>query len=179
MIKSSSVFAFLVCASVAAAQPRPDFSGTWVVADTSTSRPSVAAAGDAAFRRGDMGSGWGSPLTIAQHPDSLVVEYTVFSAYDLQPPLHLVYALNGAETRNTVMISHAESVQRCKTAWQGSTLVITTLHPVPNLGRERVATAEVRQSLTLSSPTSLVVETTRVGILGGPTTMTRTNYTRK
>jgi hypothetical protein len=171
--------ALLFSAGVAAAQQRPDFSGTWVLADTSGARSSVAATGDAGFRRGDMGSGWGSPLTISQRPDSLIVEYTVFSAYDLQPPLHFGYALDGSETRNAVMVSHAESVQRCKVAWRGDTMIITTLHPVPDLGRERVAVAEVRQALTLSSPRSLVVETTRVGILGGPTTTTRTTYTRR
>ena len=175
--------AFAIALSVfsvlAGAQPRPDFSGTWIVADSSGATPSVAATGDAAFRRGDMGSGWGSPLTVTQRPDSLIVQYTVFSTYDLQPPLRLAYALDGSETRNTVMISHAESVQRCKIAWQGSTLIITTLHPVPNLGRERVSVAEVRQALTLASPTSLIVETTRVGILGGPTTTTKTTYGRR
>src|SRR5262245_21655228 len=64
------------------AQQRPDFSGTWAVSDSAEVRPSVAATGDASFRTGNMGSGWGSPLKISQRGDSLIVEYTVFSSYD-------------------------------------------------------------------------------------------------
>ena len=38
---------------------------------------------------GDMGSGWGSTITIAQDATRLSVEYAIFSRYDLQPPLTL------------------------------------------------------------------------------------------
>lgn len=165
----------------AGAQQRPDFSGEWTRADSVADGRSVAATGDASFRRGDMGSGWGSPITIAQQPDRLTVEYAYFSTYDLQPRLRFVYALDGSESRNSVMIGHAESEQRSRVAWDGSTLVITTMHPVPSAAATwgRTAVAEVRQALTLQSPTSLVVETTRMGILGGPTTTTRAVYTKR
>src|SRR5262245_48758448 len=83
-----------------AAQTRPDLSGIWVVVDSA--RPSVATVGDAAFRVGDMGSGWGTPLTIAQRTDSLIIEYVLFSNYDLQPPVRTAHAMSGAESRNTL-----------------------------------------------------------------------------
>ena len=99
-----------ICASRADAQARPDFSGAWIrAADSAAARPTVAATGDAAFRVGDMGSGWGSPLKVAQQPNRLTVEYDVFSAYDLQPPMRLVYALDDTPSVNTVMIGHATS----------------------------------------------------------------------
>jgi hypothetical protein len=166
-------------AIAAGAQQRPNFSGSWTLVDSSGVRPSVAATGDAAFRTGDMGSGWGSPLTITQRADSLIVEYTVYTAYDLQPPIRLACALDGSESRNVVMIGHAESTQRCRVAWQDSSLVVTTAHPLPSFGNGQPGVIEVRQALTLVSPTSLIVQTTRAGVLGGPATTTRTVYIRR
>jgi hypothetical protein len=120
-----------------------------------------------------MGSGWGSPLTIKQDANQLVVEYAFFGTYDLQPPLRFAYALDGTESRNTIMLSHAESVLRSRTTWRDSSLVIATLYPVPSgLG----GAAEVRQALTLASPGVLVVETTRSGVAGTDATVLRTTY---
>jgi hypothetical protein len=158
---------------------RPDFSGTWVAADSAGARPSVAATGDASFRMGTMGSGWGSPLTITQRADSLIVQYQVFSTYDLQPPLRLAYALDGSTTSNAVMIGHSEEVQRGSVVWQGNTLIVTTVHPLPALGAQTPRTVEVRQALSLESPTSLIVETTRPGILGGASSTTKATFTKR
>jgi hypothetical protein len=160
-----TVAAFLALPCVVEAQVRPDFSGDWTRVDSAEQR-SVAAVGDAAFRVGNMGSGWGSPLSLRQEGNRLVVEYTQFSTYDLQPRLRFVYALDGSESRNAVNIGHAEEVLRSRTTWRDNTLVITTIYPAPT------GTTEVRQALTLESPTSLIVETTR-----GSTT-TRTVYRR-
>ena len=76
--------------------------------------------------RGDMGSGWGSTLTITQDARQLVVEQALFSRYDLQPPLRFVYALDGSETRNTVMMGHATQVRTSRATWDGAALRITT-----------------------------------------------------
>jgi len=163
------------------AQEHPNFSGDWLraVDSASSGGRSVATAGDASFRRGDMGSGWGASLTLTQRADSLIVEYDFFSAYDLQPRVRLAYALDGSESRNGVMIGHAESAQWARLTWQGNTLVITTMSPGPKGADGRAVTAEVRHALTLDSPGSLGVDVTRVGVLGGPTTTTRTVYNRK
>jgi hypothetical protein len=40
--------------------------------------------------RGDMGSGWESPLTIAQDANRLTVEGAFFAHSDMQPPLKFV-----------------------------------------------------------------------------------------
>jgi hypothetical protein len=82
--------------SVAVAQ-RPSFAGRWVAA------PDSVASG-ASPATGSPGSGWGTPLTIAQDSTRLTVEYSFFSRYDLQPPLQFTYALDGTETKNVVMM---------------------------------------------------------------------------
>jgi hypothetical protein len=160
------------------AQTRPDFTGVWQRSDTGAAR-SVATAGDVRFRTGDMGSGWGAPLTISRRGDSLIVEFPQFDAYDLQPPLRYAYTMNGGESHNVVMIGHAPSEQRATVAWRGDTLVITTHIPLPPEVGGRGAMAEVRQALSLPSATSLTIETTRVGVRGGATTALRTAYTKR
>lgn len=165
------------------AQGRPDFSGRW------TSDPDPAAApagrqggagggqrGGGAGRAGDMGSGWGSPITIAQTATQLTVEYVFFARGDLQPPLKFVYALDGSESRNTVMMGRGMQVQRSKAAWSGDSLVITTIHTFEDPSSRTPATVEVKQTLTLDPSGTLVVETMRGGALGGPATTTRTEY---
>lgn len=173
--RASIVFAWLLsAATLAGAQSVPDFSGEWVRMDSAAERGSVAAVGDAAFRTGTMGSGWGSPLILRQAAGRLVVEYAFFSTYDLQAPIRLVYALDGSESRNAIMIGHAESVLRSRAMWRGDTLVITTEYPAPAGANDAV----VRQSLSLASPTSLLVETTR-GLTSASQTVSRTTYTKR
>ena len=156
--------ALLICVLIggafatASAQARPDFSGEWVRADSAEQR-SVATVGDGAFRVGTMGSGWGSPLTLRQAANRLQVEYTFFGTYDLQPRLSFTFALDGSESRNSVMIGHTASMLRSRTSWRGDTLVITTQFPAPAGATEAV----VRHTLTRESPTSLVIEATRGG----------------
>jgi hypothetical protein len=156
--------AVVVATATSASAQRPDFSGDWVqVIDTAATRPTTAASGDAAFRRGDMGSGWGSSLSISQSPDHLIVDYSFFSTYDLQPRLRFTYAMDGSESRNTVMISHAGSEQRSRVSWSGDSLVITTTFPAPPGSDERPRTSTVRRLLSLDANGTLVIDTMREG----------------
>lgn len=123
-----------------------------------------------------MGSGWGSTITIAQDATRLTVEYAFFARGDMQPPLRFAYALDGSESRNSVMMGRGIQMQISKTAWDGDKLVITTTHSLVDPSSGKPATATVTQTLSLESPASLVVETTRTGVLGGPTTSARTVY---
>ncbi|MEK7401874.1 MAG: hypothetical protein AABZ80_05870 [Gemmatimonadota bacterium] len=163
------------------AQQRPDLSGDWTRAVDSASAGgrTVAVTGDASFRRGDMGSGWGASLVVRQRADSLILEYDFFSAYDLQPRVRLAYAMDGSESRNSVMIGHAASGQRARLTWQGNAVVITTSHPEPRSADGWASETEVRHTLTLESPNTLVVEVARAGVPGGAATTTRTVYIRK
>ena len=169
--------ALLVAAS-ASAQGRPDLGGEWVRVD-SAARPIVAAAGDASFPVGDMGSGWDSPLTIRFTADSLVIDFVHFSAYDLQPRVRYAYALDGSESRNTIMLGHYAAAQRSRVTFEGGAVVIETIHRGPADPGTRPAEYRVRQALTLTSPTTLSVETTRLapGATGG--NVVRTTWRRR
>ena len=172
--------------TLAGAQTRPDFSGRW----TSDPEPAAApAAGPGGVpgapgqrgaggrgRSGDMGSGWGSPITITQDAAKLTVEYVFFARGDMQPPLRFTYALDGSDTKNSVMMGRGIQTQVSKTAWDGNRLVITTVHTFTNPETGKPLSIDVKQTLSLDSPTSLVVETTRAGVLGGPATSVKTVY---
>jgi len=163
----------------------PSFTGRW----TSDPAPATGAppgqpgaarggapGGAAAGGRGDMGSGWGSPITITQDPAKLTVEYAFFARGDMQPPLRFVYALDGSATTNTVMMGRGIQTQTSKAAWSGDRLTITTTHTFADPATGKPTPFEVKQTLWLESPTSLVVETTRAGVMGGAATTTRTVY---
>jgi len=154
----------------------PDFSGQWTADAAAPAAAPLATGTPAPPARGDMGSGWGSPLTITQDARQLVVEQPLFSRYDLQSPLRFVYALDGSETRNTVMTGHTTQVRRSRTAWAGQSLRITTIYPAVDPASGQAFITEVTHTLSLESPATLVIEVTRGGALGGLATTTRTIY---
>jgi len=125
-----------------------------------------------------MGSGWGSNITVTQDATGLTVEYIFFARGDMQPPLKFVYALDGSETRNSVMMGRGIQVQTSRTAWDGDKLIITTTHAFANPETGRPMTSEVKHTLSLESGT-LIVEVTRKGVLGGPPSTTRTAYRKQ
>lgn len=152
---------------------QPSFAGRWALA------PDSARSGRGAVT-GNPGSGWGTPLTITEGDTRLTVSYPFFSRYDMQPPLKFTYALDGSETRNTVMVGEGVLEQFSHAAWNGASLVITTIHVVANpAGAGDSLRVEVTQRLSLESPARLIVETTRAGVLGGLPTTTRTVYTKQ
>jgi hypothetical protein len=157
----------------AMAQPRPDFSGRWSGEPAPAGDGQRGASGE---RIGNMGSGWGSNITITQTVERMTVEYMFFARGDMQPPLRFVFALDGAETKNSVMMGRGNQTQTSKTAWEGDKLVITTTQSFDLPGTDQPLTSEVKQTLALESPTSLIIETTRSGVLGGPSSTTRTVY---
>ena len=161
-------------AATVMAQAKPDFSGRWTSEqEAKTTEPGSA---PPAARAGDMGSGWGTNPTITQTADRLTVEYMFFARGDMQPPLKFVYALDGTETKNSVMLGRGIQMQTSKSAWEGAKLIITTTHTFENPTNGQPMKSEVKQTLTLASPTSLIVETTRGGVLGGSAATTRTVY---
>ena len=170
----------VLSALVGSAQTRTDFSGRWTTDPDPAASPAGARQGGppAAGRggRGDMGSGWGPTITISQSAGSLTVEYAFFARGDMQPPLKFIYALDGSASKNSVMMGRGLQAQVSTTAWDGAKLVITTVHTFPDPETNKLVTTEVKQTLSLESPTSLVVETTRAGVLGGPSTTTRSVY---
>jgi len=174
------------CAAVAMQQAKPDFSGRWTTdpdpaapppaATTGRAGAPPAAGGQRGGRSGDMGSGWGSTIAITQDGARLTVEYAFFSRGDMQPPLKFVYNLDGSETKNSVMMGRGIQGQISKTAWEGDRLAITTVHTFPDPAGGKPTMVDVKQVLSLESPTSLIVETTRTTPLGGSAKTTRTVY---
>jgi hypothetical protein len=159
------------------AQPPADFSGRWTLeAPSIATTAAVPGTPAAAAAPGDMGSGWGSTITIAQDGTRLTVEYVFFSRYELQPPLKFVYPLDGSVARNTLMMGRGEQTESSKAHWDGQTLVITTTFDVVDRAAGKPFTAELTRKLWLESPATLIVEVTRAGVLGGPASTTRSVY---
>ena len=78
------------------------------------------------------------------------------------------------------MLGNGVQEQFSPAAWSGATLVITTVHVMPNpSGAGGSLRVEVTQRLSLESPTRLIAETTRAGVLGGPPSTTRSVYTKQ
>ena len=158
--------------ALGATQATPDLSGQWA---TEADAPTAPSGGPPPQSRGDAGSGWGSPITITQDGRRFVVEYAPFTRYDMQRPLRLEYALDGAETRNAVMIGHNAEPSRSRARWIGTVLEITTSHEARHPVSGKPLTTEVIQRLSLASPGELVVETTRT-VAGAAPVTTRTIY---
>lgn len=164
-----AVIALGVLASESNAQQRPDFSGEW------TEQRAAAQGGGGGGPVGDMGSGWGRAFAVAQDAGLLTVQYDYFVRGDLQPPLRFRYALDGSASRNTVMLGRGIQERSSTAAWRGDTLAITTVFHTAEPDLPAGTRVELRRRLWLDGP-SLVVEATRTGVLGGPTTTTRTVY---
>lgn len=184
MATRTVVTAFVIALAAllpAGAQARPDFSGRWSAeapAPTLSARDAAAERGRPTARAVELGSGWGRTITIMQDARTLTVQWPIFTSYDMQPPLTFVYALNGSESVNTVMMGRGVQRQRSTATWTDSSLVIKTVYAFTDPSTGRDLPAEVRQTLTLASPTSLAVETVRGPALGGPPSTTRTVYTK-
>ena len=173
----AALWLIAVLPAVVPAQPPADFSGRWTLdAPAIASSPAVPGTPAAAAAPGDMGSGWGATITIAQDASRLTVEYAVFSRYDLQPPLTFKYPLDGSVGRNAVMMGRGEQIESSRAQWSGQTLIIVTTFDVADRGVGKPLTAEITRKLWLESPTTLVVEVTRAGVLGGPASTTRSVY---
>jgi hypothetical protein len=152
----------------------PDFSGHWIAETPAAQKPEPGTPAPAP--RGDMGSGWGTPITITQTPTELVVEHPLFSRYDLQPPLRFVYRLDEKESRNTLMAGHETQTRVSRSAWEGQTLVIVTSYPGIDPDSGKPFTTMVTQRVSLASPTQLIIEAVRSGVLGGRETRSRTVF---
>jgi hypothetical protein len=131
-----------------------------------------------------LGNGWGERFNLIQDTNMLTVERVLYRPRDFQPTFKLRYSLDGSEMRNTILMGRGMQVQVSTAAWQDDKLVITTVHTVPDIEDGRTVTCEVTQTLSLQPPAqaagepSLVVETTRCGVLGGLPSTTRVVYTR-
>jgi hypothetical protein len=145
-------------ASVAQAQDKPNFAGTWTLV------PDPNAAAGAGAGRGGGGGGLGQGGTIAQDAKTLTITRTTQNG-----EVKVVYNLDGSESKNMMMGRGGQTEQVSKAAWEGMTLVVTTNF---TMGENAVTRTE---KYSLDAQGQLVVATTAPGRGGGePTTTTRT-----
>mgnify|MGYP001822162885 CR=1 FL=1 len=165
------------CVTETVAQGRPNFSGAW-------SAPPPGPPAQSGGPRASLGNGWGENFTIIHHSDTLTVERVLYRPRDFQPRLKFRYALDGSESHNTILMGRGMQVQGSTAAWEDDKLVITMSYDVPDQSVGQTVTCEVLQTLSLQRPrqavgeVSLVIETTRCGVLGGIPSTTRTIYTK-
>lgn len=179
MIRSIFVLVVLAVACLAhgmSAQERPNFSGAW-------SGPPPGPPARSGGPQASLGNGWGANFTIVQEPNRLTVERVLYRPRDAQPLLKFHYTLDGSESQNTILMGRGMQVQTSTAAWEDDKLIITMLYDVTE--GDRAVACEVKQALTLQHPrqaageASLVIETTRCGVLGGLPSTTRTVYTKR
>jgi hypothetical protein len=72
-------------------------------------------------------------------------------------------------------MGRGDQVETSSARWNGGTLIITTTTPVADRGAKPF-TAEVTRELSLESPSTLIVQVTRAGVLGGAPTTSRSVY---
>jgi hypothetical protein len=113
-IIAAAVFAV---ASVAFAQEKPDFSGTWTL-DTS-----AAPAGGGG---GGRGGGMGGPMVVKQTADTLTIERTRG-----ENKTTTAYKLDGTESTNTMTMGREGASVETKSVakWDGGKLTISTKRP--------------------------------------------------
>lgn len=167
--------------SRSAALPNPDFSGSWSTAELQTvsvinrsDKPKVAT----------LGSGWGEKISILQRSDYLDIERVVFNPRELQEMVQYRYALNGTSTENSINTGRSQKPSVSTAKWQDNRLVITTTLPYQNPKNGMWQEHKTIQTLWLEDATNapwepkLVVETFRVGVLGGISSTNRTVYSK-
>jgi hypothetical protein len=112
--------AVLAVASVAFAQAKPDFSGTWTL-DASAS----PAAGTGGGGAGARGGGMGGPMTVKQTADTLTIERTRG-----ENKTTTTYKLDGTESTNSMPGREGATMEVKSVAkWDGDKLSITTKRP--------------------------------------------------
>jgi len=108
--------AVLAVATMAFAQAKPDFSGTWAP-DAAAAPAGTGGGGAPGGGGGGGGRGMAGPMTVKQSGDTLTIERTMGDNKVTQ-----TYKLDGSESKNAGRGGDVVSTAK----WDGSKLVITT-----------------------------------------------------
>ena len=108
--------AVLAVATMAFAQAKPDFSGTWAP-DAAAAPAGTGGGGAPGGGGGGGGRGMAGPMTVKQSGDTLTIERTMGENKVTQ-----TYKLDGSESKNAGRGGDVVSTAK----WDGSKLVITT-----------------------------------------------------
>jgi hypothetical protein len=134
----------LVLAHAAAAQDRPDFSGTWVASGDSSA---VNAAGK------PLPPVWGAQFTIDHQGTSLTLRRTFTGG-----PAVIAYKLDGSETTSRMpgRLCEADSGATWTADWNGQAIAIAMIGALPANGK--AVKMDVKATLRLESPGTMRVE---------------------
>lgn len=139
-------------ASIAQAQDKPNFSGSWTLVVDPNAAPT-----------GGRGGGLGQAATVTQDAKTLTVTRTTQNG-----EVKLVYNLDGSESKNMVQGRGGQTEQVSKAAWDGNKLVIST-----NLMMGENAVTRT-QTFALDASGQLTVTTSGPGRGGEVMTTTQT-----
>ena len=141
----------LAVASVAFAQAKPDFSGTWTLDPAASGMD--AAAGGGGGRQGGGGRGMMGPMTVKVSGSTMTIERAMGGN-----TVTTTYKLDGTESVNKQSMGRGENAREVElkstAKWDGSKLVISTQRP--GQGGEMMTTTE---TWSLEGG-NLVIETT-------------------
>jgi hypothetical protein len=146
--------AVLSIATLAFAQAKPDFSGTWT-----PDAPAAAAGGGG----GGRGGGMAGPMVVKHAGDTLTIERTRGEMKTTE-----TYKLDGTESVNKMTMGRGENAREVESKstakWDGSKLVISTQRAGQD-GAMQTST----QTWSLEGG-NLTIESTRTGREGAPVT---------
>lgn len=109
-------------ASMALAQARPDFSGTWTLDPEASGMPAPQAGGAPGGGGGRGGGALGNSATVKQTADTLTIERTMG-----ETKVVTTYKLDGSESKNTMMGRGGNTVESTSTAkFDGPKLTIVS-----------------------------------------------------
>jgi len=161
--------------------PDPDFSGAWTSDPVAIKAPKKGAIPEAIP---DLGSGWGNQIMIQHANNYLSVERILFDSREVQPPILYRYNLSGSESRNIINMGRTWPASVSKTLWEDNRLVIETEYTFKNPSNSKWEKAKMIQTMWLQAGTktpwmpTLVIESKRVGVMGGITSTNWTVYTK-
>jgi arylsulfatase len=163
------------------AMVNPDFSGTWSTAVLH--RVSVINRVDKPLTP-TLGSGWGNQISIKHTANQLEVERVVFIPREIQQLVRYHFALDGSTSENNILMGRTGKPIVSTSIWKDNRLIITSLFPFQDSKTGQWLSSKITQTLWLEAPrgtpweATLIVETTRDGLLGGLTSTNRTVYTK-
>lgn len=163
------------------AMKNPDFSGTW--STTILHRVSVINRVEKPLIP-SLGSGWGDRISINNTTNQLEVEHVVFVPREIQQLARYKFALDGSISENDILMGRTGKPIASTSVWKNNRLIITSNYPFQDSKSKKWLNSKVTQTLWLQPATrtpwepTLIVETTREGLLGGLSSTNRTKYTK-
>ena len=141
----AAVGVMILLATSAGAQPRPDLSGTWIVAPA-TGEPAAGRPAPQVF---------GAQFTIAHQDPAFTLTRTVNGT-----PTTIKYVLDGPEvtSRRPGRLCEADSAATWRGAWDGQAVTLSMIGLVPPNGK--LVKTDLTNTLRLESPDTLRVEST-------------------